>query len=72
VQSADTSRYSIPYCGLLASVRSQPSPSYATPRRSDAENHYKFNPRGQLRHPVFRDLSIGPLIEVLNTTGGTR
>ena len=35
-------------------------------------NHYKINRRGQLRHPVFRNLSIGPLIEVLNTTGGTR
>ena len=28
--------------------------------------------RGQLRHPVSRNLSIGPLIEVLNATGGTR
>ena len=32
-------------------------------------NHYKVNPRGRLRHPVFRDLSIGPLIEVLNREG---
>jgi predicted transcriptional regulator len=32
-------------------------------------NHYKVNPRGRLRHPVFRDLSIGPLIEVLNRDG---
>ena len=32
-------------------------------------NHYKINPRGQLRHPVLRDLSIGPLIEVLNSNG---
>ena len=35
-------------------------------------NHYKINLRGQLRHPVFRNLSIGPIIRVLNTTGGTR
>jgi predicted transcriptional regulator len=32
-------------------------------------NHYKINPRGELRHPVLRDLLIGPLIEVLNPEG---
>src|SRR5690349_16687188 len=29
-------------------------------------NDYEINPRGQLRHPVLRDLSIGTLIDVLN------
>jgi predicted MarR family transcription regulator len=32
-------------------------------------NHYTINARGHLRHPVFRDLSIGPLIDVLNRDG---
>ena len=32
-------------------------------------NQYKINPRGELRHPVLRDLSIGPLIDVLNRDG---
>jgi predicted ArsR family transcriptional regulator len=40
---------------------------YATRTKVGRRNHYKVNPRGHLRHPVFRDLSIGPLIEVLNT-----
>jgi DNA-binding MarR family transcriptional regulator len=39
---------------------------YITRTKVGRRNHYKINPRGQLRHPVFRDLSIGPLIEVLN------
>ena len=45
---------------------------YVTRTKVGRRNHYKINHRGQLRHPVFRNLSIGPLIEVLNTTGGTR
>jgi predicted transcriptional regulator len=32
-------------------------------------NNYEINPLGELRHPVLRDLSIGPLIEVLNSDG---
>ena len=42
---------------------------YVTRTKVGRRNHYKVNPRGQLRHPVFRDLSIGPLIEVLNRDG---
>jgi predicted ArsR family transcriptional regulator len=45
---------------------------YVTRTKVGRRNQYKVNLRGQLRHPVFRNLSIGPLIEVLNTTGGTR
>src|SRR3954471_20241777 len=42
---------------------------YVTRTKAGRRNHYKINPRGQLRHPVFRDLSIGPLIDVLNRDG---
>src|SRR3954452_12267019 len=42
---------------------------YVTRTKVGRRNHYKVNPRGQLRHPVYRDLSIGPLIEVLNRDG---
>jgi predicted ArsR family transcriptional regulator len=42
---------------------------YVTRTKVGRRNHYKINPRGQLRHPVLRDLSIGPLIEVLNSNG---
>jgi hypothetical protein len=40
---------------------------YATRTKVGRRNHYKINPGGHLRHPVIRDLSIGPLLEVLNT-----
>jgi predicted transcriptional regulator len=42
---------------------------YVTRTKVGRRNHYEVNPRGRLRHPVFRDLSIGPLIEVLNQDG---
>ena len=42
---------------------------YVTRTKVGRRNHYKINPHGQLRHPVYRDLSIGPLIEVLNRDG---
>ncbi len=32
-------------------------------------NHYRIDPRGHLRHPVLRDLSIGVLLDVLNPDG---
>jgi DNA-binding MarR family transcriptional regulator len=28
-------------------------------------NRYEINRRGQLRHPVFRDFQIGPLLDIL-------
>jgi DNA-binding MarR family transcriptional regulator len=42
---------------------------YVTRTKVGRRNHYKVNPRGRLRHPVFRELSIGPLIDVLNRDG---
>lgn len=30
-------------------------------------NHYTIDLHGRLRHPTLRDLSVGPLLEVLNT-----
>jgi DNA-binding MarR family transcriptional regulator len=44
---------------------------YAERTKVGRRNHYKINPGGHLRHPVYRDLSIGPLIDVLNTPGGS-
>jgi winged helix-turn-helix DNA-binding protein len=32
-------------------------------------NRYTIDLRGHLRHPMFRDLSVGPLLEVLNKDG---
>src|SRR4051812_16065267 len=38
------------------------------PRTKPARrNRYEINRRGHLRHPVFRDLEIGPLLDVLKT-----
>src|SRR4051812_14845445 len=42
---------------------------YVTRTKVGRRNRYKINPRGHLRHPVFRELSIGPLLEVLNSDG---
>jgi hypothetical protein len=39
---------------------------YVNRTKVGRRNHYEINPRGHLRHPVFRDLSIGTLLEVLN------
>src|SRR5215213_11461768 len=38
---------------------------YVTRTKVGRRNRYEIDPRGHLRHPVFRDLSIGPLIDVL-------
>jgi predicted HTH transcriptional regulator len=32
-------------------------------------NRYTIDLRGELRHPMFRDLSVGSLLEVLNSDG---
>jgi DNA-binding MarR family transcriptional regulator len=40
---------------------------YISRTKIGRRNLYKINPQGHLRHPVLRDLSIGPLIEVLNS-----
>jgi hypothetical protein len=39
---------------------------YATRTKVGRRNVYKVNRRGHLRHPVFRNLPIGPLLEVLD------
>jgi DNA-binding MarR family transcriptional regulator len=41
--------------------------NYVSRTRVGRRNHHKINPRGHLRHPIFRNLAIGPLLEVLNT-----
>jgi DNA-binding MarR family transcriptional regulator len=40
---------------------------YVTRTKVGRRNHYKVNRRGHLRHPAFRNLAIGPLLEALNT-----
>jgi predicted ArsR family transcriptional regulator len=40
---------------------------YVARTKVGRRNHYEINPRGHLRHPVFRELSVGPLLEVLNS-----
>jgi predicted transcriptional regulator len=52
--------------GILADLIAE---GYVTRTKVGRRNHYKINPRGHLRHPVFSDLSIGPLIDVLTTDG---
>jgi DNA-binding MarR family transcriptional regulator len=42
---------------------------YVTRTKVGRRNHYTINPRGHLRHPVLRELSIGPLLEVLDSDG---
>ena len=43
---------------------------YVTRTKVGRRNHYKVNPRGHLRHPVFRNLAVGALLEVLNAPNG--
>jgi DNA-binding MarR family transcriptional regulator len=42
---------------------------YVIRRKVGRRNQYRINTRGHLRHPLLRDLSIGPLLEVLNRDG---
>jgi DNA-binding MarR family transcriptional regulator len=38
---------------------------YATRTKIGRRNHYKLNPQGHLRHPRFRNVAIGDLLDVL-------
>lgn len=38
---------------------------YVKRTKSGRRNHYEINRRGRLRHEVFRDLEIGPLLDLL-------
>jgi DNA-binding MarR family transcriptional regulator len=38
---------------------------YATRTKIGRRNHYKVNPQGHLRHPTFRNVAIGDLLDVL-------
>jgi DNA-binding Lrp family transcriptional regulator len=42
---------------------------YVTRTKVGRRNHYTIDLGGHLRHPVLRDLSVGPLLEVLNRDG---
>jgi len=41
---------------------------YATSTKVGRRNRYEVNPAGHLRHPFFRHLSVGPLLDLLNTS----
>jgi DNA-binding MarR family transcriptional regulator len=55
--------------GILADLIGD---GYVTRTKVGRRNDYKINPRGHLRHPALRDLSIGALIDVLTTDGGPK
>ena len=40
---------------------------YATSTKVGRRNRYEVHSAGHLRHPFFRHLSVGPLLELLNT-----
>jgi DNA-binding MarR family transcriptional regulator len=42
---------------------------YVKRKKVGRRNSYTINPRGHLRHEVFRDLPIGALLDVLDTNG---
>jgi predicted HTH transcriptional regulator len=44
---------------------------YVVRTKLGRRNHYTVNSGGPLRHPVLRDLSIGPLLEVLAPTSAS-
>lgn len=39
---------------------------YASSTKIGRRNRYEVNPAGHLRHPYFRNLSVGPLLDMLN------
>jgi DNA-binding MarR family transcriptional regulator len=39
---------------------------YLTKVKHGRRNRYTVNRKGRLRHPIFRDLAIGPLIDILH------
>jgi Predicted transcriptional regulator len=43
--------------------------AYVKRTKVGRRNHYTIDPGGQLRHAMLRDLSVGPLLDVLNTAG---
>ena len=40
--------------------------NYLTKTKNGRRNRYTVNRRGHLRHPVFRELEIGPLLDILD------
>jgi len=45
------------------------SEGYLSREKIGRRNRYTVNPRGHLRHPVFQELEIGPLLDMLNEDG---
>ena len=44
---------------------------YLSKLKLGRRNRYTVNRRGHLRHPIFRELEIGPLIDILQQEGST-
>lgn len=45
---------------------------YLSRTKIGRRNRYEINRHGHLRHPVFTDFQIGPLLDILNTAGGAQ
>ena len=45
------------------------SEGYITKTKNGRRNRYTVNREGHLRHPIFRELEIGPLIDILRQDG---
>ncbi len=48
-------------------VRDLVAAGYLTRTKDGRRNHYEINRHAHLRHPLFRNLEIGPLLDVLDT-----
>jgi|SRR6185437_4415171 predicted transcriptional regulator len=45
---------------------------YLTRTKIGRRNRYEINRRGHLRHPIFNEFEIGPLLDILNTADGAQ
>lgn len=45
---------------------------YLTRTKIGRRNRYEINRHGHLRHPVFNEFEIGPLLDILDTADGAR
>jgi DNA-binding IclR family transcriptional regulator len=43
---------------------------YLVRTKEGRRNRYQINPRARLRHPLFADLEIGPLLDALRDASG--
>lgn len=68
-RTPDIATDALPQCAAQRIVSEPVADGYLERAKNGRGNRYRIDRNGHLRHPIFEEPKIGPLLDVLDTAG---